>query len=78
MNILDIMKAQRKGGKPPTLKKHRWNAQQRERLSKGLCVNCGNQPAQPSSYLCRPCEGKTTMEDIRTEIEHLRARILGK
>ena len=78
MNLLDIMKAQRRSGKPPTLKKRRWNEEQRERLSKGLCVHCGKQSAQPSSYLCTGCEGQTSIEDIRTEIQRLRARILRK
>ncbi len=78
MNLLDIMKAQRKGGKPPTLKRRRWKAEEQQRLSKELCVSCGKQPAQPSSYRCATCEGKTSIEDIRSEIERVRARILGK
>jgi hypothetical protein len=78
MNLLDIMRAQRKGGKPPTLKRRRWNAEQQKRMSKGLCVVCGEQEAQPSSFLCVSCESETTMDDIRTEIKLLRARILKK
>ena len=78
MSLLDIMKAQRKSGKPPTLKQRRWNAEERERLSRGLCVKCGKQPCQSSSYLCTSCEGETSIEDIRSEIEQLRARILRK
>ena len=78
MNLLEIMRAQRKSGKPPTLKIRRWNAEQRQRLSEGLCVTCGKRPAQVSSYLCAACEGQTSPDDIRSEIERIRARILGK
>lgn len=78
MNLFDIMKAQRKSGKPPTLKGRRWNKKERERLSKELCVKCGEAPCQSSSFLCGSCEGETSIEDIRTDIERLRARILRK
>ncbi len=78
MNLREIMRAQRKSGKPPTLKRRRWNAEQQERMSKGLCVDCGEQKAQRSSFLCASCEGETTMDDIRTDINNLRARILKK
>ena len=78
MKLLDIMKAQRKGGKPPTLKARRWKPEEKERISKGLCVACGKEPSQVSSYLCKNCEGQTTMEEIRTEIKQIRTRILGK
>ncbi len=78
MNLRNILRAQRKSGKPPTLKPRRWNAKERERLEQGLCVQCGQNPTQPSSYLCADCEGEDSIEDIRSEIDHLRQRILGK
>lgn len=77
MNILDIMKAQRRSGRPPTVEGRRWNAEEKERIARGICVMCGSEPAQASSYLCTGCEGQDTVEDIRSEIQRLRARILG-
>ena len=78
MNLRNILRAQRKSGKPPTLKPRRWKAEERERLERGLCVQCGQNPAQASSYLCTDCEGENSIEDIRSEIDHLRQRILRK
>lgn len=78
MNLRNILRAQRKSGKPPTLQPRRWKAVERERLAQGLCVHCGQHPAQASSYLCEDCEGENSIEDIRSEIDHLRRRILGK
>ncbi len=78
MSLRNILRAQRKSGKPPTLKPRRWKAEERERLAQGLCVHCGQNPAQASSYLCAGCEGENSIEDIRSEIDHLRKRILGK
>ena len=78
MNLLDILKAQRRSGKPPTIEGRRWRAEERDRMAKGICVVCGDQPAQASSYICDVCEGEDTIEDIRSEIQRLRARILGK
>jgi hypothetical protein len=78
MNLLDIMKARRKSGKPPTITGRRWKVEEQERLSQGLCVVCGDQPAQAYSYICASCEEEDSIEDIRSEIQRLRARILGK
>lgn len=78
MNLLAIMRAQRKSGKPPTIEGRRWRAEEKERVDKGLCVACGHQPAQQSSYICAACEGQHSVEDIRSEIERLRTRILGQ
>ena len=78
MNLRELMRAQRKSGKPPTLKRRRWNAEQQKRMSEGLCVSCGERKAQRSSFLCDSCESETTMDDIRSDIKQLRARILKK
>ena len=78
MNLRNILRAKRQSGKPPTLKKRRWSAEERERLDQGLCVTCGEQPATTTSYLCSACEGEDSIEDIRSEIDRLRKRILGK
>ena len=78
MNLLDILKAQRRSGKPPTIEGRRWRKEERDRMTKGICVVCGNLPAQASSYICTDCEGEDSIEDIHSEIQRLRARILGK
>ena len=78
MNLLDIMKAQRRSGKPPTIRGRRWRTEEQEHIAKGICVVCGNQPAQASSYICTDCESENSIEDIHSEIQRLRARILGK
>lgn len=78
MNLRNILRAQRKSGKPPTLQRRRWSVEEQERLSQGLCVRCGKAPATPSSYICAACEGENSIEDIRSEIDRLRKRILDK
>ena len=78
MSLRNILRAQRKSGKPPTLKKRYWSAEEKERLDQGLCVTCGAEPAAPTSYLCIACEGEDSIEDIRSEINRLRQQILGK
>lgn len=78
MNFLDLMRARRKSGKTPTLEKRRWTDVEQERIAKGLCVTCGVNPSSMSSFICGSCESVTTIEDIRSEIEQARRRILGR
>lgn len=74
MGYMDLMRAQRKSGKPPDFKPHRWSKKEQERMEQGLCVNCGEEQAGENSYLCRNCESKDTLDDIRNEIAAARRK----
>lgn len=74
MGYMDLMRAQRKSGKPPACKPHRWSRKERERMEQGLCVKCADEPAGANSYLCSGCESLDTVEDIRREIAAARRK----
>jgi len=76
-NLLKIA-AQSKRQKVPTLKPNRLGAEKRKLAEKGLCIECGEQPATRDSYVCTACLGSTSLEDIRKEIGGLRKKILKK
>jgi hypothetical protein len=76
MPLFSILNAQRRSGKPPTIEKQRWTEIQTRLAEEGLCVSCGNHRSQPTSYLCESCEGEGSMEDIRSELQRVRNRIL--
>ena len=74
MGYRDILRAQRKSGKPPFVKPHQWSKAEKERMAEGLCVKCGKNPASTNSYLCKDCESKDTIDDIRKEVEAARRK----
>lgn len=74
MGYMDLMRAQRKSGKPPTPKPHRWSKAEKERMENGLCVKCGEKSAGDNSYLCQDCESLDTIDDIRKEIAAARRK----
>ncbi len=76
MGYMDLLRAQRKSGKPPSMTKLKLSRRQKELAAKGICIDCSDRPAEASSYLCADCQAKDTIEDIREEIKGLRAKIL--
>ena len=74
MGYMDILRAQRKSGKPPEVKPHQWTKIEKERIEEGLCVKCGKTSAGTNSYLCQECESLDTIEDIRQEIAAARRK----
>ncbi len=78
MTFFSILKAQRRSGKPPSVKKHNWTDVESARAAEGICIACGNHPSPSTSYLCTRCEGEDSLEDIRSELQQIRNRILGR
>lgn len=74
MGYMDLMRAQRKSGKPPEVKPHRWSKKEQERMEQGQCVKCGDQSAGTNCYLCPDCESLDTLDDIRKEIAAARRK----
>lgn len=74
MGYMDLMRAQRKSGKPPVVKTHRWSKKEQERMEHGICVRCGENSASENTYLCPECESLHTIEDIRKEIAAARRK----
>ena len=74
MGYMDLMRAQRKSGKPPAVRPHRWSRAEKERMGKGLCVKCAEKSAGENSYLCQDCESLDTVDDIRKEIAAARRK----
>ncbi len=74
MGYMDILRAQRKSGKPPAVKPHQWTKNEKARIEKGLCVKCGENRAGSNSYLCQKCESQDTIDDIRKEIAAARRK----
>jgi len=62
--------------KPPSLKPVRFRRKHPEDAENDICVECGDTAAQDDSFVCRECASKTSMADIRREINHIRNRIL--
>jgi uncharacterized OB-fold protein len=76
MNYLNLLKARRQSGKIPTLEQRQWTTEQQMRITQGRCVQCGERPAGPDSYICIDCQANDTLEDIRGEIQALRKQLL--
>ena len=74
MGYMDILRAQRKSGKPPVVKPHQWSKAEKERMAEGLCVKCGENRAGDNSYLCQDCESKDTLDDIQKEVAAARRK----
>ena len=78
MNYLNILKARRRSDRQPTLVPVRLTAEQQVRADAGCCIECGTANSGANSYLCKECQGKETIEDIRDEIAALRRHLLHK
>jgi hypothetical protein len=78
MNLTDILKAKRQGGKVPTMEKIGRSGLQEQRAAQGLCIECGEHPTGATSYLCGHCEGRVSLEDVRKELDGTRRRVLGE
>ena len=74
MGYMDILRAQRKSGKPPAVKPHQWSKAEKERMAEGLCVKCGENSAGDNSYLCQDCESQDTLDDIQKEVAAARRK----
>ncbi len=62
----------------PSMKAVSWSADEKKRIDKGLCVLCGDKASEETSYICRLCAEKDTLEDIREEIDQIREEILNQ
>lgn len=78
MSYLKLFNARRKSGPQPTMVPIRLTAEQKQLADAGCCIQCGSANSGTESYLCRNCQGKETIEDIRDEIAALRRKILNK
>jgi len=76
MSYTKFLKARNKSGKPPTIEKNQMSSEEEERAQNGLCIKCGLNRADKSSYVCMECQSEETLEDIQHEIETLRRRLL--
>lgn len=76
MSYSKFLKAQGKSGKPPTIEKTEMSMAEKKRAQKGLCIKCGLNRADKSSYVCMECQSEDTLEDIQDEVAALRRRLL--
>ena len=76
MSYSKFLKAQGKSGKPPTINKTQLSNEQKIQAQKGICIKCGQNMAEKSSYVCTECQSEDTLEDIQNEIQALRRRLL--
>ncbi len=78
MSYLKLLNARSKSGEQPTMKPVELTNAQKALAEKGLCIQCGENEADRTSYLCTDCQAKDTIEEIRDEISALRRQILGR
>ncbi len=78
MSYLKLLRAQRQGGRQPTMEPNRLTRQQKGWAAVGKCIQCGTAKAGAHSYICTDCDAKDTIEDIRDELAALRRKILNK
>lgn len=78
MGYLKLLHARRRSGQQPTMKPVRLTGAQKALAEKGLCIRCGERDADRSSYLCKDCQARDTIADIREDISALRRRMLGR
>jgi len=78
MNYLKILNSRRKSGRQPTMEPLRLTAEQKALADAGRCIECGASNPGANSYLCKDCQGKETIDDIRGEITDLRRKLLNK
>ncbi|MEJ2156468.1 MAG: hypothetical protein P8X96_14105 [Desulfobacteraceae bacterium] len=78
MSYLKLLHARRKSGQQPTMKPVELTSAEKALAEQGLCIQCGDQDADRSSFLCGNCQAKDTIEDIRNDISALRSKILGR
>lgn len=76
MSYLKLLSARRKSGRTPTMEPVRLTDKQKALAAAGRCIACGRPAAQSSSYVCKGCQGKETIEDIRDEIAAVRRHLL--
>jgi hypothetical protein len=76
MNYFKLLGARRRSGRVPTMAPQHWTDEQRKYAATGRCVECGGPNAGTRSYLCSECQGKSTLADIRDEIDALRRKLL--
>lgn len=78
MSYLKLLNARSKSGRQPTMEPHRLSRRQKAWAREGTCIECGKARAGKHSYICAECEAKDTIEDIRSDLEALRRKILNK
>ena len=78
MSYLKLLNAHGRSGQQPTMKPVQLTGAQKALAEKGLCIQCGDNDAERSSYLCDNCLSSDTIEDIREDIGALRRKILGR
>lgn len=76
MSYLKLLSARRRSGQQPTMEPLRLTAGQKALADAGRCIECGLANPGSSSYLCRGCQGKETIESIRDEIAALRRKLM--
>lgn len=77
MGYFSILRAQRKSGPAPTIKKTPMSEKQKQLAEQGICTNCAEHTAAKNSFICTDCQAQDTLEDIQKEIEDLRRQLLG-
>jgi len=78
MSYLKLVNVRRKSGPQPTMVPIRLTAEQKKLADTRCCIQCGTANAGTDSFLCKNCQGKETIEDIRDEIAALRSNLLNK
>lgn len=76
MSYLKLLNAQRKSSEQPSMKSIRFSELQKRWAAQGLCIRCGTHKADCHSYICKDCQAKDTIEEIRDDISALRRKIL--
>lgn len=78
MNYLKLLNARRGSRRQPTMEPLQLTREQIKLADEGCCIDCGASNQGSNSYLCKDCQSKETMEDIRSEIAALRRKLLKK
>ncbi len=60
----------------PTIEGMSWTVAEKERIEKGYCVQCGCEPSEDNSFICKSCEEKETLDEIKNDIEKIRQQLI--
>jgi len=74
----DLLKAQNRSGKVPSLQPDQLTPAQQELANQGMCLLCGKQPSGRTSFVCNACEAHHSLDSIQKDIKSLREKILIK
>ncbi len=78
MKITDILKLKKSNKNIPTLKTQKWNLEQKNNIKSGVCVECGKNEVEKTSFICAECESSFSSQAIEEELHSLRQQILNK